>query len=179
MSTASVPTFEELVSQHQGEVLRLCRSILRDEHLGADAAQETFARLWRRILEGRPPEKASAWLRRVAVTASLDCARTRVARGKESEIEESLADPHASTSTAQESAASASELADRFERALVELPEGQRAVFLLRHEGGLSLAQVAETLGVAVPTAKTQFARACLKLQEKLVAFRPEKEVSP
>jgi DNA-directed RNA polymerase specialized sigma24 family protein len=59
-----------------------------------------------------------------------------------------------------------------FERALLELPDGQRTVFLLRHEGGLTLAEVADALGVAVPTAKTQFARACLKLQEKLAPFQ-------
>ena len=54
--------------------------------------------------------------------------------------------------------------------------EGQRTVFLLRHEGGLPLAEVAETLGVALPTVKTQFARACLKLQSRLRPYRPNGE---
>ena len=168
MTGASAATFEQLVQRHQREVLHLCRTILRDEHLGRDAAQETFVRLWKRLEDGREPERSSAWLRRVAVSASLDVARTRAARGREREIEETVPDRRGGPGEA--------DLAERFERALAELPEGQRTVFLMRHEGGLKLAEVAETLGVALPTAKTQFARACLKLQEKLAAFRPEKE---
>jgi RNA polymerase sigma factor (sigma-70 family) len=167
VSTAALATFEDLVARHQVEVLRVCRTILRDEHLGADAAQETFVRLWRRIAEGREPEKTSAWLRRVAVSTSLDLARTRIARKREAQIAETLAD----TRTV---APDAGEWVERFERALAELSDGQRTVFLLRHEGGMALSEVAETLGVSLPTVKTQFARACLKLQEKLAKFRPE-----
>ena len=47
----------------------------------------------------------------------------------------------------------------------------QRTVFVLRHSGGLRLREVAETLGLALPTVKTHFARACLKLQTTLAAF--------
>jgi RNA polymerase sigma-70 factor (ECF subfamily) len=73
-----------------------------------------------------------------------------------------------------EAVAISAELRGRFERAVALLPEGQRTVFLLRHEGGLTLAEVAETLGLQLSTVKTQFARACLKLQSILSAFRPE-----
>ena len=166
---ASLATFEQLVSRHQREVLRLCRTILRDDHLGADAAQETFVRLWRRLEDGREPQSSSSWLRRVAVSTSIDVARSRAARKSEREVDLSLADPRTA-------GAGDAELRERFEKALAELPEGQRTVFVLRHEGGLKLAEVAETLGVGLPTVKTQFARACLKLQEKLAAFRPETE---
>ncbi len=62
----------------------------------------------------------------------------------------------------------------RFEAALAELPDGQRTVFLLRHEGGLRLTQIAATLGVSRETVRTQFARAALKLQARLTHYRPE-----
>ena len=173
MTAASLADCESLVARHKTVVLRVCRSILRDDHLGADAAQETFLRLWRRIGEGREPERSSAWLRRVAVSASLDLARTRTARTHEAAALESLADPRSEPGSQRDEAAAA-ELRSRFESALAELSDGQRAVFLLRHEGNLALSDVAETLGVSLPTVKTQFARACLKLQEKLATFRPE-----
>lgn len=177
MTAASVTDFDDLVARHSAEVLRVCRSILRDDHLGRDAAQETFLRLWKRIVAGREPERSSAWLRRVAVSTSLDLARTRRVRSGEPVVLESLADPrstsHFGAHSGRDDAADA-ELRSRFERALAELPEGQRTVFLLRHEGNLPLSQVAETLDVSLPTVKTQFARACLKLQEKLATFRPE-----
>jgi len=56
--------FERLVAEHERDVLRVCRSVLRDEHLGRDAAQETFVRLWRALAGGRTPERVAAWLRR-------------------------------------------------------------------------------------------------------------------
>ena len=44
----STPThFEVIVAEHEQEVLRICCSVLRDEHLGRDAMQETFLKLWR------------------------------------------------------------------------------------------------------------------------------------
>jgi RNA polymerase sigma-70 factor (ECF subfamily) len=161
--------FDELVAGHQHEVLRLCRSIVRDEHLGADAAQETFVRLWKRIADGRQPEHTASWLRKVAVTTALDVARRRA-------VHRSPCDTDVERLTTQEREPSDGELIARFEDALSELSEGQRTVFLLRHEGRMTLADVAETLDVSLPTVKTQFARACLKLQTKLARFRPENE---
>ena len=58
-------------------------------------------------------------------------------------------------------------------RSLFYCEAGQREIFLLRHDGGLSLAEVADSLELALPTVKTQFARAALKLQAKLAGFRP------
>ena len=168
-------SFERLVAEHQGVVLRISRSILRDEHLGADAAQETFVRLWRSLEAGRAPERSGGWLQRVAVTTALDLARRRRTRTRR---EEALASEAPATGAAAldapERAAVAAEIEQRFERALALLSEGQRTIFLLRHSAGLPLAEIAATLDVALPTVKTQFARACLKLQAALRPFRPD-----
>jgi len=168
---AASVAFEELVTRHEREVLAVCRSILRDDHLSYDAAQETFLRLWTRIRDRRGPEQPGGWLRKVALSTALDLARRGSARRDETLTPEHDRASHSSA----ERASFASELAERYEAALAELPEGQRTVFLLRHEGGLRLTQVAETLGVAHATVKTQFARACLKLQAHLKPFDPDR----
>jgi len=177
-------SFDALVAEHEADVLAVCRSILRDDHLGADAAQETFLRLWGELERGQRPRSAGAWLQRVAVRASLDLARRRRARPDASAAGREDADTAAGGVGAAERAdpasptarAERSELRRRFERALQHLPEGQRTVFLLRHEGRIPLARVAELLGVRTTTVKTQFARACLKLQAELAPFRPTAE---
>ncbi len=170
MSAAEVP-FERLVAEHQGSVLRVCRSILRDDHLGADAAQETFVKLWRALASERRPERLEAWLRRVAVSASLD--RCKVRRRSEARVRTGEPDAEPALERTPLHELEAGELRERYERALSELSESQRTIFLLRHSGGLSLSEVAETLEIALPTAKTHFARACLKLQAALRAFEP------
>jgi RNA polymerase sigma-70 factor (ECF subfamily) len=162
--------FERLVAEHERDVLRAAWSILRDEHLGLDAAQDAFARLWRAIASGKAPERAAAWLRRAAVSSALDLQRRRAARPLELlPIEKAAAlddDPSA--------IAGHRELVERFQRAVSRLPEGQRTIFLLRHEGGYPLSEVAEALELALPTVKTQFARACLKLHQALRAFEDD-----
>jgi RNA polymerase sigma-70 factor (ECF subfamily) len=163
--------FDALVAEHQAHVLRVCRAIVRDEPLANDAAQETFVRLWRRLGAERAPQDSGAWLRRVAVSASIDLSRARRTTPASTEPEQ-LARVPAETREPLDALASA-ELVEHFERAVRELPGGQREIFLLRHEGGLSLAEVAESLELALPTVKTQFARAALKLQAKLATFRP------
>ena len=163
MGPMSTSAFESIVAEHGATVQRVCTSILRDEHLGADAAQETFLRLWKRIHEGRAPTRFGGWLKRVAVTTALDLRRSRP-RTSEDEGEPVLPRTPADV-------AAKNELERRFERAVAALPEGQRTVFVLRHSGGLRLREVAETLGLALPTVKTHFARACLKLQTTLAAF--------
>ena len=177
MSDAS---FERLVAEHRHAVLRHCRAIVRDDHLGADAAQETFVRLWRALSSGAAPQSVAAWLRRVATTASLDALRrgARVRAESRAETPDALVETAARDAPPDEEAA-ARELDERFEHALRSLSEGQRTVFLLRHAAGLPLAQVAETLGLAPSTVKTQFARACLALQHALRAFEPERKGDP
>jgi RNA polymerase sigma-70 factor (ECF subfamily) len=187
MRDLPLPTFDELLARHERDVLRVCRSILRDEHLGADAAQETFVRLWRRITSGRRPEHSPAWLRRVAVSTSLDLARKRSgpsdvaasSGGADASLPEDVtrdARRPESAAPRPEAEARGTEIGRRLELALSELPEGQRTIFVLRHSGDLTLAEVAETLDLALPTVKTQFARACLKLQEKLALHRPDRD---
>jgi RNA polymerase sigma-70 factor (ECF subfamily) len=169
--------FEALVARHERDVLRITRAVLRDEHLGADAAQEAFVRLWRRMVGGGAAlERPDAWLRRAALCSALDLARRREVRTRDeahaAEVE-SLAPAAGVSPLAQ---IGETELRERLERALTHLAEGQRTVFVLRHEGGLALREVAEALGVSLPTVKTQFARACLKLQAHLSAFRDDEE---
>jgi len=159
--------FDRLVERHQGRVFRLACRLLGDRDAALDAAQETFVRLWSRMAEGRAPERSGGWLRRVAVTTSLDLLRRRPG----AEVEEGEA-PEPTAPDDPQALAARHELDRRFEAALATLPEGQRTVFLLRHAGGLRLAEVASTLGVAISTVKTQFARACLKLQTHLAPFR-------
>jgi len=169
--------FDDLVVEHERAVLSICRAILRDEHLGADAAQDAFVRLWRRLeSDAAAPREVGPWLRRVAVSTALDHARRRGVRAEADErrAADEPAAAAASREPAPERSAARAELAARLEHAVARLPEGQRAIFRLRHFGGLPLAEVAAALGVALPTVKTQFARACLKLHDALRHHRED-----
>ncbi len=166
--------FDGLVAEHEPGLQRFCRSFLRDDTLAADASQETLLRLWRKLLLGQEPEHPGAWLRRVASRCATDLLR---GRGREEKAVQALLNPTSSTAPdLQVDALAAEELKDRYEAALTELPEQQRIVFLLRHEAGMRLSEVASALDLGLPTIKTHFARACLKLQSQLRAFKEDRQ---
>ena len=64
--------------------------------------------------------------------------------------------------------------AERLAEALRGLNEGQRAAVLLRHQQGLSYAEIARALGVAEGTAKTMVHRGVLKLRESMTEWLDE-----
>lgn len=164
--------FEQLIDEHGGPVHRVCRSILRDEHLGDDAAQETFVRLWQRIRRHGPPDSIGGWIRRAAVSASLDLARRRRVRDTATRaVVQRATSASVESRDTPDSAAAAHELRRRYEAALNVLSDGQRTVFALRNDAGLPLRDIAEMLGLSLSTVKTQFARACVRLQAILAAF--------
>lgn len=166
--------FRALVDRHGAGVLRLCRSIVREEALSLDAAQETFVRLWRHLAAAGGAEANASWIRRAAVSASIDLLRTHQAARHgtpASELEEH--DPPAAAQRSPAAELADAELRRAFDAALAELPEGQRVVFQMRHEGGLTLGEIAESLDLAPTTVRTQFARAVLRLQSRLQRFHP------
>lgn len=170
-SSADTPAFDALVAAHRGDVLRVCRAIVREEHAANDAAQETFLRLWRARRDAEAPRDAEPWLKRVAVRVALDHARARAARERLGRTtEDSGLESVPAHGEEPLDALARAELGARFARALDELPDGQRAVFQLVHDGGLGLAEVADLLEVSRETVKTQFARAVLRLQAALRA---------
>lgn len=167
--------FEALVRAHEREVRRLCRALVRDEAAALDAAQETFLRLWRRLAAHRPLAEPRAWLRRAALSVAIDAGRRRAAGPALQALaaaDEAPAEPEA-REPEPEDALARLELVERYERALAELSERQRAVFLLRHEAGLALAEVAALLELEVTSVKTHFTRACRALQAGLRAYAP------
>jgi RNA polymerase sigma-70 factor (ECF subfamily) len=170
MTEGAASSFRAALDAHGPRVLLICRKILGDVHLGDDAAQEAFLRLWRALLRDEGPRAPGGWLSRAAASASIDALRRRrllPRSATDAGVDDApgALDPPAPRSDAPESAATSAELAARLERAVASLSPAQRTTFVLRHETGLPLAEIASLLGVGLPTAKTHFARAVLRVR--------------
>ena len=76
--------FATLVERHGAMVLRVCRSLLRDEHDAQDAFQATFLILVRRAGAIRKRESVGSWLYGVSLRVSA-CAEIAAARRRRHE----------------------------------------------------------------------------------------------
>ena len=139
----------------------------RDE--AADLTQEAFLRARRRLSRFRGDGSLEAWISRIAVNLSLKHVRWRQVRTR---LRHMLPLPRAAPDA--EWLAGCNEDLVQLARALEDLPPRQRAAFVLRHAQELGISEVADLLGVSVPTAKTHLARAVRSLRARLYQERDD-----
>ena len=143
--------FTSLVDRHGPMVLRVCRSVLREEHAAQDAFQATFLVLahGRRSLWVR--ESIGPWLHQVAVRTSSS-ARNAAARRR------LLERRTAELSRRDAAAAVADEHAPILHQEIQRLPERYRVAIVLCYLEGLTHEQAAERLGCPVGTVRSRLA---------------------
>ncbi len=171
------PVFERLVEEHRALVRGVCLRVLENLHDVEDATQETFMRLWNALRRNVVIDNAGAWLRTAAASVAVDLLRRRLLRNDDARVWP-ISQPRIEPPTPFQHAAE-NELERDLRQALQRFPEGQRTIFELRHDAGMKLSEVAALLQISVTTAKTQFARACLRLQPILRKHRASPENEP
>jgi RNA polymerase sigma factor (sigma-70 family) len=154
--------FEALVRRHGPMVLRVCRSVLRDEHAADDAFQATFLVLARKAASLLRQELLAAWLygvaHRVAARARVEAAK-RLNREARAAVR-TASDPSAELSTREVCAALDEELG--------RLPERYRTPFYLCHVEGRTRDQAARQLGCSLRTLQRLLERGRGLLQARL-----------
>lgn len=149
--------FDAIFDRHRALVFGVLRQLLGDDPELDDVVQNTFLEVFRSLpnFEGR--SKLSSWVARIALNMGYAQLRHRKRRPHDyntSDLTEdlieqgSVADP--------EQRASAGEAERRVRRILRRMPEKRRTVFLLAELQGLPPADVAEVLGVGLPTMRTR-----------------------
>jgi RNA polymerase sigma-70 factor, ECF subfamily len=157
--------FEVLASSAGDRMYAIARLILRDPHLAEDAVQEALVHAWRHLPTLRDPERWDAWLRRLVVNACADQGRGRLRRT--AEVRMIRIEP-----TVEDGTRSFDDH-DQLERGFRRLKPDQRAAVVLHFYLGLTVPEVADTLGVPVGTAKsrihyaTEALRAALEADER------------
>lgn len=157
---------ERLIVEHTDAVFRVTFGVLRDRGLAEDAVQETMIRAWRGLDGFRGDSSERTWILRIAHHTAISALRRRRDR---STAPEDLPRDHTGDRTADPAARAAgrADLA-AVGAALNQLDEMSRSIVVLREVEGLSYQQIADALGVNVPTVKTRLLRARRTLQAAL-----------
>lgn len=152
--------FEGLMRVYNQRLFRACRSVLRDDAEAEDAAQEAWVQAWKHLDQVEDPARIGAWLTRIAVREALQRAHKN-ARITPADHDEIAAEDTVNTHPihSPEQATSDREMGRRLERAIDDLPEVFRTVFVLRLVEELSVAETAECLEISEETVKSRLHR--------------------
>lgn len=156
---------EELFLVFRMPLYRYLLGVTRLPDVAEDLTQDTFIRLSQELSKGRDIENHRAWLFRVAHNLAVDLRRkTRAALmftdERRVELREDLKDPNGDIEAGVLHR-------ERMNLLGVSLSSRERQCMQLRTEG-LRYREIADILGVRVPTVQTLLARAVKKLMREM-----------
>jgi RNA polymerase sigma-70 factor (ECF subfamily) len=169
----SADRFDEIMGQHQRRVYRVIFLLVRDADTADTLTQECFLRAYQKRASFCGECRIETWILRIAVNLVRDYGRNRRTSfwKRLVDLDDGEADgAEPREFSAQEPSAQRALLAreelQAVWNALSSLSPQQRAIFFLRYEEEMPLAQIADLLQVKVGSVKTQLARATGKLRE-------------
>jgi len=156
--------FERLYAEASGRVYALCLRLTGWPDLAEELAQEAFVRAWEKLDTFRGEARITTWMHRLTVNVVHNALRRRSRwrdRPEEPETLEVLGG-------GVEPGSPVSRVA--LERAIAELPERARMVFVLYDVEGYPQEEIAEMMEITVGTVKSQLHRARRLLRGALSA---------
>jgi len=170
--------FESLTNRHEQRVYSLAVRMLRHEQDAEDVTQQTFLSALEHLDGFRGEAGFVTWLMRIATYAALKLLRKQngldtvslEAATEGTDNDEAIPHPEYIADWRQ----SPAQLVERNEtrrlldKALAQLDDKHRLVFLLRDGEGMSVRETAEALGLSEANVKVRLLRARLQLRELL-----------
>lgn len=165
-----------IMQRHNRRLYRAARSILNDDAEAEDVVQEAYVRAFTHLDGFRGEAQLSTWLTRIALNEALGRLRRRRTTVGLKDID-AISDqgearviylPSARQDSDPEAAAARAEVRRLLERAVDQLPNSFRMVFVLRDIEEMSVEETASHLGLRPETVKTRLHRARRLLREAL-----------
>jgi RNA polymerase sigma-70 factor (ECF subfamily) len=169
--------FQLLVTQLQPRVFGLAFRILQQTQDAEDVTQQTFLTLIEHIADFREESAVATWVLKIATNHALKILRKKrtvtMLSMTDMAPDDSYSDiPHpefiAPWSQTADEIVQQAEVQAELEKALLELNEKYRLVFILRDIENLSVRETAQALDLTESTVKVRLLRARLALRERL-----------
>ena len=154
--------FRELFERYAAPLERVLLRDLGERDEARDLVQQTFLQLHRARLDFDPQKRLKPWLYTIALNLKREHFRRRKRRPERPDAEAGEREP--TEPRGQQRAEARRSLA----WALYRIPNEQREVIELHWFGGLSFAELAESMGITVAAAKVRAHRGYLRLRELL-----------
>src|SRR5271156_1995334 len=155
-----------IITANNRRLYRLARGILRNDSEAEDVVQETYVRAFTHLADFRGDSSLATWLSRIAINEALGRLRRRRPGVEWSSLPEGALEaqiiqfPLSSAADDSEKSMAQREIQHIVERAIDELPEAFRLVFITRVVEGMNVEETSEILGIKPETMKTRLHRA-------------------
>ncbi|NIX76673.1 RNA polymerase sigma factor [Microvirga terricola] len=165
-----------IMQRHNRRLYRVARGVLNDDAEAEDVVQEAYVRAFTHLDSFRGEAQLSTWLTRIALNEALGRLRRRRTMVELNDID-AINDqgearviflPSARQDSDPEAAAAHAEVRRLLERAVDQLPEPFRIVFVLRDIEEMSTEETASHLSLRPETVKTRLHRARRLLRQSL-----------
>lgn len=161
--------FEALYTRHKGAVYRF---FLRQ--LPEDAANDAFQETWSKLISAagsyQPEGKFSGYLFTIAYNVLHDWQRKQMRDSANQQLDAEAADELPTTETTETAAAQA-QLVEKLHHEIRKLPIAQRAVWILKQESGLGLAEIALLTNSTLEGVKSRLRYANQKLKSGMQKY--------
>jgi RNA polymerase sigma-70 factor (ECF subfamily) len=161
--------FETLYARHKGPLYRYYLRQGCNEAIAAELFQDVWMKLIRARRNYQPTARFTTYMYQIAHNCLIEHYR-RAGRSIDAFADGGIdvEDMPGADCDGPERGAETLQRGERIRAALNALPDEQREAFVLREEGGLSLADIAAATGVAGETAKSRLRYAVSKLRRML-----------
>jgi RNA polymerase sigma-70 factor (ECF subfamily) len=160
--------FEELFNTYCQQLINFTRNYVIDKQVAENIVQDVFVRIWQRRKKLDPSKMIKSYLYTSVKNEALKQLRQLEIEKKSHErILESYEDSR------PEKEIEGKEIGFYVNRAIDELPEKCREIFIMNRYDNLKYAEIADILDISVKTVETQMGRALKKLREKLKPIFP------
>jgi RNA polymerase sigma-70 factor (ECF subfamily) len=179
-------TPEQVFREHAPRIYNLARRMLGNDADAEDVTQDVLLQVVRKLDTFRGDAQLTTWLHRVTVNAALALRQKRATRQKHEAgaVADEVLEDAAPTGTVKrwdvppDEPILAAEQHELIDRAIGELPDMYRDVFVLADVQGLDNAEIGELLNLTVPAVKSRLHRARMRMRE-LLAPHFEAEDAP
>lgn len=172
-----------LAEAYERRIYSLAFHYCRERQDAEDLSQEVWLRAYAALPGFRFESTFYTWLRKITINCFLNYRRARSSR--QGETLDSLAiENHPTLHPGGEPVGFESTLQNRLVvqkvmQALADVSPQQRLIFLLKHQEGMTYAEISKELGCSLGTVKKSISRTLAKLREKLlVVEEPENYIS-
>jgi RNA polymerase sigma-70 factor (ECF subfamily) len=160
--------FNALVLGYQDQAYNVAYRLLDDAESAADAVQESFIKVYRRIDQYRGGS-FRAWVLRIVTNCCYDTLRVRKRHYASRLDSETLPPDHdrrlSDLRSSPHDHAVRHELNTLLARTIMQLPPGQRTVLVMCDVEGFEYHEVADMTGLALGTVKSRLSRARTKVR--------------